>query len=93
MTTFTELEDNDVTGDSHLPGHDTLMCLQTDPAACSGIAAGQAVRPSGPTGRRRRSPRRLMAHRARRTVVALVAGSWSGRAELVAEARSELAGL
>ena len=65
MTTFTELECNDVAGGCHLPGHDALMRLETGPAECSGIAAGQAVRPSGPSGRRRRSPRRLVAHRAR----------------------------
>ena len=65
MTTFTELECNDVAGGCHLPGHDALMRLETGPAECSGIAAGQAVRPSGPAGRRRRSPRRLLARRAR----------------------------
>jgi alkanesulfonate monooxygenase SsuD/methylene tetrahydromethanopterin reductase-like flavin-dependent oxidoreductase (luciferase family) len=82
-----------IDGDPHLPGHDTLMSLITDPDGMFGIPAGQA-----PAALRTGGPAAVADHLASiaaggagRAVVTLVAGDWFRQAELLAEARSHLA--
>jgi alkanesulfonate monooxygenase SsuD/methylene tetrahydromethanopterin reductase-like flavin-dependent oxidoreductase (luciferase family) len=80
-------------GDPHLPGRDALMRSITEPDGMFGIPAEQAagaVVTGGPAAAADHLGR-IAAHGAHRTVVTLAAGDWFRQAELLAEARSELA--
>jgi alkanesulfonate monooxygenase SsuD/methylene tetrahydromethanopterin reductase-like flavin-dependent oxidoreductase (luciferase family) len=80
-------------GDPDLPSRDTITSLITDPDGMFGIPAAQASGAvlAGSPGRLADHLGRLADAGAHRTIVTIVAGRWSRQAELVAEAKPQLA--